>query len=163
MAVLTEVILGLGSNIGDRANHLQCAIDALSRSLQDITASSIHESAALLPDGADESWNTPFLNMVIAGYTALSPDALLSNVKSIEQTLGRKSRGHWGPREIDIDIIAYGEQVISTSDLIIPHMEMCRRDFVLAPLVEIKPNWTYPAEGPHYKLTAKQLLARLQS
>lgn len=97
--------------------------------------------------------------MAIAGETALSPTALFSAVKSIEEKIGRKNRGHWAPREIDIDILAYGDDVIHLADLSIPHAELLNRDFVLVPLAEIVPDWCYPVVGEYQGKSAAQLVA----
>lgn len=138
------IILGLGSNIEDRRAYLKQAIAALADVMTDIRLSRVFESAPLLPEGASPDWDKPFLNMVVSGRTNLSPQALLAAVKDIEQKLGRQKRGTWGPREIDIDIIAMDEVVMHTPDLTIPHPQMMERDFVLLPLLDIAPDWVCP-------------------
>lgn len=148
------VILGLGSNIGDRLANLRAAQAELSLFLSDIQASSIYESKALLPEGAPKNWNDVFLNMVICGGCEVAPEELLTMVKTIEKKLGRQDRGHWAPREIDIDILAIDDLVLKTDMLSIPHPEIANRDFVLLPMAEIVPDWLHP----QYKVTAQDML-----
>lgn len=152
-----EVILGLGSNIGDKRKYLRSAIAELGVFIDNICVSSIYESKALLPKDAPPQWDVPFYNMAVIGTTGLEPNELLNVVKQIEQKLGRSKIGHWSPREIDIDILAIGNLVVDEGNLSIPHKELLKRDFVLAPLAEIAPNWVHPLA----KETAKQILSTL--
>jgi 2-amino-4-hydroxy-6-hydroxymethyldihydropteridine diphosphokinase len=138
------IILGLGSNQGDREVYLQKAINALKAIFTDFRVSRMRESAALLPEGAAPEWNTPFLNMAVGGETDLSPQDLLKTIKEIEKDLGRVNRGRWGPREIDIDILIYHDQIMNTENLTIPHPELLKREFALLPLLELVPDWAYP-------------------
>jgi 2-amino-4-hydroxy-6-hydroxymethyldihydropteridine diphosphokinase len=146
------VAIGIGTNLGDRATGLKRAIAALSDPasplLTELALSDVFESEALLSEGAPEEWNQPFLNMVVAGKTMLSPASLLHALKSIEHKLGRVARGHWAPREIDLDILAYGDAVVQTPVLVIPHMQILARAFVLVPFAELWPHWRYPVAGP---------------
>lgn len=157
------VILGLGTNIGDRMQLLRDAIDHLQPLLSDIECSTVYESPALLPDHAPENWDVPFYNMAVAGKCTLSPHDLLKAVKDIEHKMGRKDRGHWGPREIDIDILAYGDRVLNTPDLILPHAGLLLRDFALIPLAEIAPQWLCPGDGPVKGMTASTLACQMES
>jgi 2-amino-4-hydroxy-6-hydroxymethyldihydropteridine diphosphokinase len=100
-----------------------------------------------------------FLNTVVKGETQLTPEELLIFVKQIEQQLGRVERFRWGPREIDVDIIFYGDKLINQPDLTIPHPRFRNRDFVLQPLCELGAAIVDPATG----LTCRQLLERLPS
>jgi len=155
------VIIGLGSNLGDRADQLRRAVVMLGNILSGVQCSPVYESAALLPDGAPPNWNKPFLNMAVRGETTLTPRALLDGIKAIERTLGRTARGHWAPREIDIDILAYDDCVVNESDLVIPHPALLSRDFALVPLADIAPQWAYPLAGEYHGKTARELAARL--
>lgn len=134
------VVLGLGSNVGDRQAYLDKAQAALGAHLSGIRASNVMETPALLPEGAPPEWDMPFLNMAVAGYTGLEPEALLAVCKGVEQQLGRQARGHWGPREIDIDILAYGTRKINLPELSIPHKELLKRDFAWMPFNEVAPE-----------------------
>jgi len=152
------IVLGLGSNIGDRVAYLSEAIKELGETtLAAISMSSIYESDALLSPNSPKEWNKPFLNMVIAGETHLSPNYLLTQIKMIERKIGKRERGLWAPREIDIDILAYGDVVIQTEDFTVPHKELSNRSFALLPFAEVLPNWRYPAEGENYGKTAFEL------
>ena len=152
------IILGLGSNVGDRLENLNKALELLSQSVLVITEiSSIYETEALLKENAPESWNRSFLNMAISGETHLSAEDLLLHVKRIEKMLGRQDIGIWAPREIDIDILAYGDTAIESKTLTIPHKELCNRSFALVPLAEIAPNWQYPGKGDLYGKTAFEI------
>ncbi len=146
------VALGLGGNVGNRARILRQAVALLTTEATPmLTAprlSSVYESAAMLDAGAPPEWNHPFLNMVLVGETLLSPPALLSEIKRIEHKLGRQPRGHWAPREIDIDILAYGEEVLHTPAMTVPHVGLLERSFTLLPLAELWPDWRYPVPGP---------------
>jgi len=141
------VILGLGSNVGDRLAHLNAAVRSLGGLFQDIRCSRILESPALLPPGAPPEWNSPYFNMAISGLTDLSPQALFDAIKTIERDIGRQPRGLWGPREIDIDILAMDDKIIENSELAIPHRALLKRDFALLPLIDVAPDWRYPAPG----------------
>lgn len=93
---------------------------------------------------ADQPW---FLNTVVEAYTVLAPRALLRRCKAVEAQLGRRPSVRWGPREIDVDIVLYGQWVIREPDLWIPHPQMGRRAFVLAPLLELMPQGVDPLSG----------------
>ncbi len=138
------VVLGLGSNVGNRIEWLRSAVALLVPHIENMRISSIYESAALLPEGAPDNWDMPFYNMAVSGVTSLSPDELLLAVKQIEQKLGRNKTGHWSPREIDIDILAMGDLVLDSADLSLPHKELVNRDFALIPMAEIIADWQHP-------------------
>jgi 2-amino-4-hydroxy-6-hydroxymethyldihydropteridine diphosphokinase len=93
-----------------------------------------------------------FLNAVAEIETHLVPHDLLQAAKGVEAGLGRKSRGRWGPREIDIDILFYGDRVVRLEDLRVPHPLLLERGFVLAPLAEIAPDLVHPETG--FKVSA---------
>jgi len=143
------VILGLGSNKGDRAAMLGRAVEMLAPILQDIRHSSIYETKALLPEGASPAWDMVFLNMAVVGETKLSPQELLAAIKEIEKNLGRQAAERWAPREIDIDILAMDDVQLDLPGLHIPHSGLIEREFALLPLVELAPDWRYP--GGEYK------------
>lgn len=145
--MLTEntLILGLGSNMGNREQHLRAALEHLQADLtlklKNTRLSTIIETPALLPDGAPEWWDIPFLNAVMVAECAdVAPLTILDIVKDIEQNLGRQDRGHWSPREIDIDIIAYGSRRHHDDRLTLPHPHAMQRDFVMMPLRELLPD-----------------------
>ena len=135
------VYIGFGSNIGDRLTHIQNAIDALSKT-EGITLQKISSIYKTAPVGYEAQAH--FLNGVAAIQTDLSPLSLLHTLKDIETAIGRKHRVRWGPREIDLDILIYGDLCLQTEKLVIPHPEMHLRRFVLAPLAEIAPDLVHP-------------------
>ncbi len=157
------LMLGLGSNVGDRLHHLQAAVDALKPLMPALRSSCIYESAALLPEHAPVGWDQPFLNMAVCGETSFGALTWLSEIKRIEQALGRQQRGHWGPREIDIDILAYGDECLGEAELTVPHAGLLMRDFALVPFAELAPNWQYPVPGDHFGARAAQLVRKLHS
>ncbi len=145
---MTEIILGLGSNLGNREENLRQAIELVEASLLDgIIQSHIYKSPPLLPKDAPAEWNHEFYNIVIAGNlktSKVTPIEFLEEIKKYETKLGREPSEHWAPRVIDIDILAWGNEVIDRPTLKIPHTEMLKRDFVMKPLQEIRPGWRHP-------------------
>ncbi|HSG82762.1 MAG TPA: 2-amino-4-hydroxy-6-hydroxymethyldihydropteridine diphosphokinase [Gemmatimonadota bacterium] len=151
--VVNTVLLGLGSNEGDRVRQLERALERLKRLIRIERVSSIYETQ---PVGVrDQPW---FLNLVCLGHTRLLPYDLLEFLHEVENSLGRvRSEERFGPRTIDIDILAYEERVLERHDLVLPHPRMTERRFVLEPLAEIVPEWRHPVEGK----TAAELLEGL--
>jgi 2-amino-4-hydroxy-6-hydroxymethyldihydropteridine diphosphokinase/dihydropteroate synthase len=144
------VILGLGSNLGNRAIHLKRAVSRLSRGcgavLHAVRLSRIYESPALTPTGAPAAWDLPYLNCALSGETTLEPGALLRHVQEIERSLGRKDHERWAPRVIDIDILWWTGLEVRSDDLTIPHPEILRRPFVLEPLRDLIPDMLLDSE-----------------
>ena len=137
------VHLGLGSNLGDRKEFLSMACNYLSSQvITGFRASSIYESEPLL-----KMKQSKYFNMVVCGLTVLSPKDLLKKCQQIEISLGRIRRGHWDSREIDIDILSYGNRTIIKDNLVIPHPEIENRSFVLRPMLELSPEWLHPENG----------------
>ena len=140
------VYLSLGSNMGDRQNNLDRALDFLSQRLRLKKVSSVYDTE---PVG---DINHPrFLNLVCQVYTSLAPMELLSLVKGIESKLGRVHGKLNAPRPIDIDILFYGDQIIETPELVVPHLRLTERAFVLIPLSEIAPDLVHPVNGKTVK------------
>ena len=131
--------LGLGSNLGDREENLRKALSLL-RDVGEITAlSSVYETE---PWGYAEQ--PSFLNLVCGFRTSLSPPELLALVQEVERRLGRVRTIRYGPRTIDVDILLYGDRIVDTPDLQIPHPRIPERAFVLAPFAEIAPDVEHP-------------------
>jgi 2-amino-4-hydroxy-6-hydroxymethyldihydropteridine diphosphokinase len=141
-----EVYLGLGSNLGDRKAILEKALQLLGQRLQIERVSSLYETE---PVGYAEQ--PLFLNAVCLAQTNLGPLQLLSVIKGIEASLGRVPSFPNAPRPIDLDIIFYGDLVMETPELTIPHPRLEERAFVLIPLVEIAPNLLHPVSGQSIK------------
>ena len=152
------IVLGLGSNIGDKLDFITEAVRILSDSvLAAPKISPVYESRAIVKPNSPDEWQQKFLNMAMSGETHLSPLELLNTVKMIEKRLGRQERGRWAPREIDIDILAYGSDEIEVDGLSVPHKDLIKRPFALKPLVDVEPNWQYPVEGAFFGKTAYQI------
>lgn len=152
------ILIALGSNLGGREANLAAACGALlAYDITVMATSGIYETPALVPEGAPPEWNIPYLNQVIAVETHHSPEDVLVCLKTIEAELGRTSGPRWAPREIDLDLIAYHDDILVTDALTVPHPQMDQRRFVLAPLCDIAPDWRHPA----LQKTARQLLAEL--
>lgn len=147
--VLTTVYLSLGTNMGDRKENLDKALDYLGQRLRMAECSSIYET-----EPVDRPGQPLFLNMACRAFTMLAPKELLLLIKGIERKMGRQPGNSSAPRPIDIDILLYGEQTVKTDELTIPHTRMGQRAFVLTPLAEIAPN----VEHPTLKKEIKKLL-----
>ncbi len=152
-AELVTAYLGLGSNLGERHQNLDKAVEYLSQRLRVTQKSSVYDTE---PMGNPEQ--PRFLNMVCQVKTMLRAEDLLMLVKAIERKLGRLPGKHNSPRPIDIDILFYGDQVIDTPELTIPHPRLTHRAFVLVPLAEIAPTLVHPVA----KKTVKELLKELK-
>lgn len=137
-----QVFLGLGSNIENRKEYLEKAIKILEDN-PDISITAISLVYETVPFGNVEQ--TSFLNMVIRIETLLNPDELLNATMAIEEALDRVRTIRWGPRTIDIDILLYGNEVINTDNLIVPHPGIRFRAFVLVPLLELAPDIRLPS------------------
>ena len=146
------ILLGLGSNLGERFDNLTAAIEALSPEVTVRTISPTYETQPLYVTEQPE-----FLNLVVRGTTTLSPINLLALIKTIEAKIGRKRSIRFGPRTIDIDIIDYDSLNLDLTNLTTPHPRMHERLFVLKPLIDIVPNWIHPLTGQ----TAQQLIEKI--
>lgn len=144
---MKTIYLSLGSNIGDRERNLRDAIKRLAApDMKILRVSPVYETEPM--DYTDQPW---FLNLVVEAGTSLFPLQLLSRVAKIERAMGRVRNKVKGPRTLDIDILLYGNAVVRTPTLEIPHPRMAERRFVLAPLADLAPTLRHPALGKSIK------------
>ena len=138
---MATAYIGLGSNIGDRIKTIKTAIQLMDNNpdIKVTKTSSFYESEPM--EYKNQAW---FINSVAEIETSLSPEELLKVVANIESELERIRTIKWGPRTIDLDIIYYDQELVSTSDLQIPHIRMHARAFVLIPLAEIAGDFRHP-------------------
>ena len=147
--------VAIGSNLGDKENYMEVGINAL-KEAEDVRVIKVADVIATKPYGVEEQ--PDFLNSVIEIQTLLSPQELLDTLHEIENQAGRERTLRWGPRTLDLDIIFYDDLVMETETLIIPHVDMENREFVLEPMVQLAP-WK---RHPILHRTMEQLLQALQ-
>jgi len=145
----TLVYLSLGSNVGDRDLHLRNAIAKLGAHGRIVSVSSFYETEPV--EMVEQEW---FLNAAVALETERLPEQLMEELLCTEQEMGRQRTQKKGPRTIDIDMLLFGESVLQSPQITIPHPAMHERRFVLEPLAEIAPG----AQHPVFKKTVRQLL-----
>ncbi len=136
--------IGLGSNMGDRRANIEHALRMMDNSVG-IEVKKVSTLIETEPVGGPKQGR--YLNGAAAVATSLEPDELLKRLQDIETQLGRTRQIRWGPRTIDLDILLYGETIITKENLKIPHPELHKRDFVLVPLREIAPEAQHPVLG----------------
>lgn len=152
---MPRVFLSLGSNLGNRKNHLKRAIEKL----KDSNIKIIRESNIIETEPYGYKEQAKFLNLALEVETDLEPKDLIELILEIEGKLGRKREKKWGPRVIDIDIIFYDSLIINEPNLKIPHPDMQNRLFVLKPMQEIAQDFVHPV----LKKTITELLEELSS
>jgi 2-amino-4-hydroxy-6-hydroxymethyldihydropteridine diphosphokinase len=133
------VYLGLGSNIGDKEAHITQALHLISEICEVKKKSHLYLTEPV--GNTKQEW---FLNCVVEVETELDPKHLLVAIKSIERTLGRVKTVKNGPRIIDIDILFYGNKIVDTKNLVIPHPLLQKRLFVLQPMMDLNPYFIHP-------------------
>ena len=151
---MSKVLVGVGSNLGDREFLIRKAVEAmrdLPRTLV-VRVSSLYDT-----DPVGEVEQPPFLNAVVWLETTLEPRELLWQLLLIEKRMGRVRSQRWGPRPIDLDLLFYDDRLIDEPDLTVPHPEAHRRGFVLLPLLELDPEFVHPSTGESIKKLIKRL------
>lgn len=151
---MSVAYLALGSNVGDRLQHLRSGKDSLVRLGNIVAVSPVYDTEPVGTSDGDR-----FLNAVVAVRTQLSPEELLSKCLEIEQENGRTRTVQNAPRTLDIDILLYDDLQIENSDLTLPHPRMHERAFVLTPLADIASDVVHP----RLDVTIRALLAECPS
>ncbi|MDP3391274.1 MAG: 2-amino-4-hydroxy-6-hydroxymethyldihydropteridine diphosphokinase [Methylococcaceae bacterium] len=160
MTNTVTAFIGLGSNLATPSQQINGARSAIAATagIQELTFSSLYQSAPMGPKDQPD-----YVNAVMAIATELTPTALLHCLQGIENEHGRVRTGErWGPRTLDLDLLLYGDQQIHLPDLIVPHIGIADREFVLYPLYEIAPDLHVPGKGRLSDLVANCPLRGLQ-
>lgn len=143
---LRRTALALGSNLGDRLEYLQGAVDALTESpeIYAVAVSPVYESEPVGPRD-----QPPFLNAVLVVDTSLSVRTVLERAQAVEAAYGRvrDPQQRWGPRQLDVDVLAVGDKVVHDDDLAVPHPRLAERAFVLVPWADVDPDFDVPGLG----------------
>lgn len=137
-----KAVIALGSNLGNRELNIDSAIAELAKIIEVTHLSTNHETD---PVGGPEQ--PKYLNAIAIAETELEPEELLTAMLDIENKLGRKREVHWGPRTLDLDLITFGDEVIDSEFLVLPHPRAHERRFVLEPWLEIEPDAYIPGIG----------------
>jgi len=137
-----KAVIALGSNLGNRELNIDSAIAELAKIVEITHLSTNHETD---PVGGPEQ--PKYLNAIAIAETELKPEELLIAMLEIENKLGRKREIHWGPRTLDLDLIVFGDEVIDSEILVLPHPRAQERRFVLEPWLEIEPDAYIPGIG----------------
>ena len=148
MADRVDVLLSLGSNKGDRQANLVAGIKRLADTELVVKGiSPVVESPALLPQGAPSEWNRPYLNIVAKGVVVQQFDTFYKISKAIQEELGPRGESKWAPRNLDIDILAWGSSTITLNHSTLPSRDVFLRPFVISPLIHLDPSIRIPVDG----------------
>jgi 2-amino-4-hydroxy-6-hydroxymethyldihydropteridine diphosphokinase len=154
--VKTRAVLALGSNLGNRDHHLKEALSEIAKlpSTKLLATSSFLETVAITEAGEDQS-RPSYLNAIAIVETELSAEKLHQLTSEIENSLGRVRETKWQDRTIDVDLVAFGSEVIESENLVIPHPRAHQRLFVLTPWFELEPDAEIPGHGKIASLIAE--------
>lgn len=161
----STLFLGFGSNLGDRKARIIRGIMSIAAQpgFELIESSPLYESPAMLPEEAPSDWNRTFLNAVASYRTTARPNEILAVIQAVEMQAGKTYRGHWAPRELDVDFLALDDRVIDSANLQVPHPHLHERDFVLLPWRDIAPDWKHPVVSELHGKTIAELCDLLPS
>ena len=137
-----KAVIAIGSNLGDRELNIDSAVAEIAKIIEVTHLSTNYETDPV--GGPDQP---KYLNAVLIADSVIAPHELLKSLLQIETRLGRTREFHWGPRTIDLDLIIYGEEIIDSADLVLPHPRAHERRFVLEPWAEIDPEAEIPGIG----------------
>jgi 2-amino-4-hydroxy-6-hydroxymethyldihydropteridine diphosphokinase len=149
-AARTACYVGIGSNIGDAQDHVQQALQRLDR----LPHTQLSAQSSLFRTAPVDAAGDDYINAVARLDTQLEPVALLAGLQAIEQDFGRERPYRNAPRTLDLDLLLYGDAIIDSSALTVPHPRMAQRAFVLIPLMEIDASITIPGLGPAHAFVA---------
>lgn len=151
---MNNVYLGLGSNVGEKVDNIRQVIDYFCNDKRffNVKISSLYET---IPYGEIKQEN--FINGVISFQTKINIELLFDITKNLETKIGRVKRKIWGPREIDIDILLFGDLIIKNEKISIPHEDLLNRDFVIVPLLEVNDELIHPIEKKKIKSFLSEL------
>lgn len=147
--------VGMGSSLGDRHAYLDKAKELIR---EDPLVLSVSESARTETAPYGGAAKNAFINSALRVETLHTPEGLLGLLMRVERECGRTREVHWGDRTLDLDLLLFGDEVRSEGDLILPHPEMTRREFVLAPLADIAPHAVHPLSGKRVSELLSELL-----
>jgi len=149
---MANAFVGIGSNLGDREDHLRRAVELLAAedAISVLASSQLRETEPVGPVAQG-----PFLNGAVQVETELAPRALLERLLAIEERLGRERRERFGPRTIDLDLLVYEDAVVDEPGLTLPHPLLHERRFALEPLAELAPDLEIPGRGSVSALLSK--------
>ena len=157
-----EVVIALGANLGNPAETFEQAIERIEADVGEVIArSSFHQTKALIHPDSDEQSQPDYLNAVIVVSASFELEEVFERLLAIEASFGRDRKleiGRWQSRTLDLDIIAAGQTQLCTDQLVVPHPEMHRREFVLGPMHEVAPDWVHP----QLKKTVSEMLENQQ-
>jgi 2-amino-4-hydroxy-6-hydroxymethyldihydropteridine diphosphokinase len=158
-AKITDAYIALGANLGDRAGNIRRALAALNQ----VPGVRICRVSTLIDNPAvgGPAGSPAFLNAVARVETTLLPEQLLERLLAIESAMGRERREQWEPRLIDLDLILFGQLVVSEEGLVIPHPRLHERRFVLGPLAELAPDLVHPVLVKTVRALLDELLDEL--
>lgn len=145
--------VGLGSNLADRMANLRLGLKAVAAHAEDLVVSTVYETEPMHLEA-----QAPFLNACCVGVTRLTPHQFLSELQDAERRAGRRRGGpRYGPRELDLDLLLFGDLTLESEHLVVPHPWLRERAFVLVPLAEIAADWVVPAAGDQQPATVREL------